>query len=71
MYYNSNDVALSTCKDENIILSIPTSFFTIDDRVDFQVGDIYHVPHYMTTTKDNWKHKTMLTAKTNNSTSLL
>ena len=33
-------------------------FCTIDDRVDFQVGDIYHVPHYMTTTKDNWKHKT-------------
>ena len=33
-------------------------FCTIDDRVDFQVGDIYHVPHYMTTTKDNWEHKT-------------
>ena len=33
-------------------------FCTIDDKSDFKEGDIYHVPHYMTTTKDNWKHKT-------------
>lgn len=33
-------------------------FCTIDDRVDFQEGEIYHAPHYITTTKDNWKHKT-------------
>ena len=33
-------------------------FCTIDDKADFQVGEIYHAPHYITTTKDNWKHKT-------------
>lgn len=33
-------------------------FCTIDDKVDFQEGEIYHAPHYITTTKDNWKHKT-------------
>ncbi len=33
-------------------------FCTIDDRTDFQEGEIYHAPHYITTTKDNWKHKT-------------
>lgn len=33
-------------------------FCTMDDKVDFQEGEIYHAPHYMTTTKDNWKHKT-------------
>jgi hypothetical protein len=33
-------------------------FCTIDDRVDFQEGEIYHATHYITTTKDNWKHKT-------------
>lgn len=41
-------------------------FCTIDDRADFQVGEIYHAPHYITTTKDNWKHKTnvyIITAK--------
>lgn len=33
-------------------------FCTIDDKSDFKEGEIFHVPHYMTTTKDNWKHKT-------------
>lgn len=33
-------------------------FCTIDDKADFQDGEIYHAPHYITTTKDNWKHKT-------------
>ena len=33
-------------------------FCTIDDRTDFQEGDIYHAHHYITTTKDNWKWKT-------------
>lgn len=33
-------------------------FCTIDDRIDFQEGDIYYAPHYITTTKDNWKWKT-------------
>ncbi len=33
-------------------------FCTIDDRVDFQEGEIYHAPHYITTTKNNWKRKT-------------
>lgn len=33
-------------------------FCTIDDRTDFQEGDIYYAPHYITTTKDNWKWKT-------------
>jgi len=33
-------------------------FCTIDDKADFQEGEIYHAPHYITTTKDNWKHKT-------------
>lgn len=32
-------------------------FCTIDDRADFQEGDIYYAPHYITTTKDNWKWK--------------
>lgn len=33
-------------------------FCTIDDRTDFKEGEIYHAPHYITTTKDNWKWKT-------------
>ena len=33
-------------------------FCTIDDKTDFQKGDIYCAPHYITTTKDNWKWKT-------------
>jgi hypothetical protein len=33
-------------------------FCTIDDRTDFQEGNIYNAPHYLTTTKDNWKWKT-------------
>ena len=33
-------------------------FCIIDDKADFQEGEIYHAPHYITTTKDNWKHKT-------------
>lgn len=33
-------------------------FCTIDDKTDFQEDEIYHAPHYITTTKDNWKHKT-------------
>ncbi len=33
-------------------------FCTIDDRTDFKEGEIYHATHYITTTKDNWKHKT-------------
>lgn len=33
-------------------------FCTIDDRTDFEVGETFHVPHYITTTKDNWKWKT-------------
>lgn len=32
-YYDNEDVKNTTCVDENIILSIPTSFFTIDDRI--------------------------------------
>lgn len=32
-------------------------FCTIDDKVDFQEGEIYHAHHYITSTKDNWKHK--------------
>lgn len=33
-------------------------FCTIDDRTDFKEGEIYLAPHYITTTKDNWKWKT-------------
>ncbi|MBR5393399.1 MAG: hypothetical protein IK148_11180 [Prevotella sp.] len=33
-------------------------FCTIDDKIDFKEGDIFHATHYITTTKDNWKHKT-------------
>lgn len=33
-------------------------FCTIDDRTDFKEGEVYHATHYITTTKDNWKHKT-------------
>ncbi len=33
-------------------------FCTIDDRADFQEGEIFHASHYITTTKDNWKWKT-------------
>lgn len=33
-------------------------FCTIDDKVDFKEGEIYRAPHYITTSKDNWKHKT-------------
>lgn len=33
-------------------------FCTIDDRTEFKEGEIYHATHYITTTKDNWKHKT-------------
>lgn len=32
-YYDSNDNKLPSCEDENIILSIPSSFFTIDNRI--------------------------------------
>lgn len=38
--------------------SVLYRFCTIDDKVDFQEGDIYYAPHFLTTTKDNWKHKT-------------
>ena len=39
-YYESNDNNVPTCKDENIILSIPTSFFTIDDRIPRKFRDL-------------------------------
>lgn len=37
--------------------SVLFRFCTIDDRIDFQEGEIFHAPHYITTTKDNWKWK--------------
>lgn len=33
-------------------------FCTIDDKTDFKEGEIYRAPHFITTTKDNWKWKT-------------
>ncbi|MCR4834818.1 MAG: hypothetical protein K5899_00305 [Bacteroidaceae bacterium] len=33
-------------------------FCTTDDKIDFKEGEIFHAPHYITTTKDDWKHKT-------------
>jgi len=39
-YYDTDDDKLPTCEDENIILSIPTSFFTIDDRIPRKFRDL-------------------------------
>lgn len=32
-------------------------FCTLDDKVDFAVGDTYKCPHFLTTTKDNWNKR--------------
>jgi len=66
-YENRNSPIIEMCEGLDRVLDktpiyderkVLYRFCTIDDRVDFQEGEIYHAPHYITTTKDNWKHKT-------------
>ncbi len=33
-------------------------FCTSDDRINFKENDIFEAPHYVTTTKDNWRKET-------------
>ena len=66
-YENRNSPIIEMCEGLDRVLDktpiyderkVLYRFCTIDDRVDFQEGEKYHAPHYITTTKDNWKHKT-------------
>ena len=66
-YENRNNPIPEMCKGlDNVLDKSPIynegnvlyRFCTIDDRTDFQEGDIYYAPHYITTTKDNWKWNT-------------